>query len=264
MVIHSYCSYTYSSIGYQYGTFDISNGSPKGYLSEDNKLSLVSAAFDCGMIRELFGLYEGQYIYLVKKLKYTSPNEIDVGKELYINAAFSFPSIEKEIFYAFQKKISVLSDNEKATIIGRLFVIDPNAPLGLHMDVDAITAFFSDMSQANTSNDSLTIDKNNGLSIVCITSKRDYSEEIANALNIDSTMLSHDESDLKLYHFHKKKDLQQKVFNGDSKRTLYALIPSFGILTHYPLVPVFLASTVFSFILILNKLIKGKTTLRKH
>ena len=115
MVIHSYCSYTYSAVGYQYGTYNVSTPSADGDFSdtENQKLSIISAAFDSGMIRELYGKYNDYYLYLVKKLKYESPDDIEVGKELFINIAFSFSLDEKEEFYAFKENISALSNDEK-------------------------------------------------------------------------------------------------------------------------------------------------------
>lgn len=55
--VHTYCSYKLSPSGFQYGTFDIIDDPKEGmyYLSDENKNSIVSSAFDYSIVKRLKG-----------------------------------------------------------------------------------------------------------------------------------------------------------------------------------------------------------------
>lgn len=225
MVIHSYCSYTYSAVGYQYGTYNVSAPFSDGVFSdsEDQKLSIISAAFDSGMIRELHGKYNDHYLYLVKKLKYESPADIEVGKELFINIAFSFSLDEKEEFYAFKENISVLTNDEKAERIAALFIVDTASKHGLKVDSHAVQMFVTEMEK-DCSSEILPND-NDVLSIKCIAADKNYSEKLANALHLPAEYLSQDDADPKCYIYPKKRDAVVEVStNNLRKKNAFATI----------------------------------------
>lgn len=205
MVIHSYCSYTYSSVGFQYGAFDVLENPSDGCLSDDKKSSIVTAAFDNGMIREMTGKYKGQYLYLIKKLQFFNPDSDDVGNSIFINMAFTFSDGEKAEFYSFLKNITVFSDDEKASLMGSMLIIDTKNKYGVRINNDKATAFYTEMTKDSEAIDSPALYSNDELTIMCISSKRNYSDEIARALDIDEEYLSQEESNLKCYHYSKKK-----------------------------------------------------------
>lgn len=218
MIIHSYCSYTYSAVGFQYGTYNVSAPSLDGDFSdsEDQKLSIISAAFDSGMIRELHGKYNDYYLYLVKKLKYESPDDIEVGKELFINIAFSFSLDEKEEFYAFKENISALSNDEKAERIAALFIIDTASKHGLKVDSHAVQMFVTKMEKVCFT-EILQKDKD-VLSIKCIAADKNYSEKLATALHLPAEYLSQDDTDPKCYLYPKKRDAFTEVSTDNLRK----------------------------------------------
>lgn len=218
MVIHSYCSYTYSAVGYQYGTYNVSTPSADGDFSdtENQKLSIISAAFDSGMIRELYGKYNDYYLYLVKKLKYESLDDIEVGKELFINIAFSFSLDEKEEFYAFKENISALSNDEKAERIATLFIIDTASKFGLKIDSHAVQMFVTEMEKDCSSE--IQPNDNDVLSIKCIAADKNYSEKLANALHLPAEYLSQDDADPKCYLYPKKRDAVADVSTNNLRK----------------------------------------------
>ena len=251
MVIHSYCSYTYSAVGYQYGTYNVSAPSADGNLSntEDQKLSIISAAFDSGMIRELHGKYNDYYLYLVKKLKYESPDDIEVGKELFINIAFSFSLDEKEEFYAFKENISALSNDEKAERIAALFIIDTASKYGLKVDSHAVQTFVMEMEK-DCSSEILQNDKD-VLSIKCIAADKNYIEKLANALHLPAEYLSQDDADPKCYLYPKKRDAIVEVStNNLRKKNAFATIMNNK---RNPLISCITAISVFFVFLIFAK-----------
>lgn len=95
IIVHAYCSYKLSTSGFQYGTFTITDheGEETYFLSDENKDSIVSSAFDFGIVKRLKGRMpnKNSYIFLFKKLfyKYDSEHD-DVGGDVSINMAFEF------------------------------------------------------------------------------------------------------------------------------------------------------------------------------
>lgn len=103
--VHTYCSYKLSSSGFQYGTFDITDDVTEGmyYLSDDNKDSIVSSAFDYSIVKRLKGKIpkKNTFIFLFKKISYTYDSEHgDVGGDVTLNMAFEFDDYKQFILFS--------------------------------------------------------------------------------------------------------------------------------------------------------------------
>lgn len=103
--VHTYCSYKLSSSGFQYGTFDITDDETEGmyYLSDDNKDSIVSSAFDYSIVKRLKGKIpkKNTFVFLFKKISYTYDSEHDdVGGDVTLNMAFEFDDYEQFVSFS--------------------------------------------------------------------------------------------------------------------------------------------------------------------
>lgn len=95
ITLHIYCSYKLSTGGFQYGTFQFtpqSNGT-RYFLTEENKLEIVSTAFDYSYIKKIKGKIpqKDSYLFLLKKINYQYEDDHnDFGRDITMNMAFEF------------------------------------------------------------------------------------------------------------------------------------------------------------------------------
>lgn len=113
--VHTYCSYKLSPSGFQYGTFNVTDDVTEGmyYLSDENKDSIVSSAFDYSIVKRLKGRIpkKNTFIFLFKKIFYTYDSEHDdVGGDVSINMAFEFDNYNQ--FVAFSNGFENYEKNE--------------------------------------------------------------------------------------------------------------------------------------------------------
>ena len=105
IIVHAYCSYKLSPSGFQYGTFEITDNEKEDmyYLSDEKNESIVSSAFDYGIIKRLKGRLpnKGSYIFLFKKISYTYDNEHDdIGGDVSLNMALEFDDYKQFICFS--------------------------------------------------------------------------------------------------------------------------------------------------------------------
>ena len=100
IIVHVYCSYKSSPIGFAYGTFEFmpDNDDANYYLSNANKNQFVLSSFEDGKIRRASGKCPGssKYLFLVRKLKYDyGLSHTDFGRDVDMNFAFEFDSYDE-------------------------------------------------------------------------------------------------------------------------------------------------------------------------
>ena len=105
IIVHTYCSYKLSPSGFQYGTFEITDNESEDmyYLSDEKKDSIVSSAFDYGIVKRLKGKLPNKntYIFLFKKISYTYDSEHDdVGGDVSLNMALEFDDFMQFICFS--------------------------------------------------------------------------------------------------------------------------------------------------------------------
>lgn len=103
--VHTYCSYKLSPSGFQYGAFDITNDSNEDmyYLSDKNKDSIVSSAFNYGIVKRLKGKIpkKNTFIFLFKNISYTYNSEHDdVGGDVSLNMALEFDDYKQFVLFS--------------------------------------------------------------------------------------------------------------------------------------------------------------------
>lgn len=95
IIIHVYCSYKSSPIGFAYGSYEYSaaKDTPFYYLNNNNNNSFVLSSFEDGRIRRTCGKIPDsmKYIFLVRKIKHDYGLEHEVfGRDVDMNFAFEF------------------------------------------------------------------------------------------------------------------------------------------------------------------------------
>lgn len=104
IIIHAYCSYKSSPIGFAYGSYKYSpaKDTPFYYLNNNDNNSFVLSSFEDGKIRRACGKLpdSGRYIFLVRKMKHDYGLGHDVfGRDVDMNFAFEFDQFDE--FQAF-------------------------------------------------------------------------------------------------------------------------------------------------------------------
>lgn len=118
IVVHVYCSYKLSPIGFAYGTFKYSpdNSSDEKYyfLSQENNNTFVRNSFESGIIRRVYGKIPNKkkYIFLIRKLKYDYGKEYEnFGRDVDMNFAFEFEDYNK--FKTFKRNFEYYEKHDK-------------------------------------------------------------------------------------------------------------------------------------------------------
>lgn len=95
IIIHAYCSYKSSPVGFAYGSYEYSpaKDAPFYYLDHNYNNPFVLASFEDGIIRRACGKLPGSmnYIFLVRKMKHDyGLGHEEFGRDVDMNFAFEF------------------------------------------------------------------------------------------------------------------------------------------------------------------------------
>lgn len=121
--IYSYCSYKQSPAGFQLGYAEVGE-QERIHLSVSGINEFVRKSFETGVLKAVHGKipHTEKYIYILKKLKYTSENEDEFASVVHMNFAFEFESYEE--YSRFENGISKMSGEELANLFHEVVIPD--------------------------------------------------------------------------------------------------------------------------------------------
>lgn len=211
IIVHSYCSYKMSQLGFVYGTFAIDDMTVEGryFLSDKYNDSVISNSFVNGNVTGVYGRIPGKkerYIFMVKTLYYDYGTEHDnFGRTVSMNLAFEFDDYNEfnRFWCAFGSASSDLHGKELANCL------IPDVSVGtyrLTFDKNCLNKWLSSKMSACSINDSGLKDK---LMITTVSDSTDYTEELNRLYNFPSVYKNSEveigRCDGKEYEYPKKK-----------------------------------------------------------
>lgn len=201
--VHTYCSYKLSPSGFQYGTFDITDDTNDGmyYLSDKNKDSVVSSAFNYGIVKRLKGKIpkKNTFIFLFKNISYTYDSEHDdFGGDVALNMAFEFDDYKQfvlfsNVFESHEKNGPlVLAKSLADCIVPDILITKYKLSINKKNIDDWLKLMIDSHNQQNIGNDQSRLQYKLGI-ITDSYEKNIYCNELQEIFNFDTTNENGDE-----------------------------------------------------------------------
>lgn len=196
IIIHVYCSYKSSPIGFAYGSYEYSPAKEASFycLNNEHNNSFVLSSFEDGKIRRACGKLpkSERYIFLIRKIKHDyGPKHEDFGRDVDMNLAFEFDTFSK--FCAFATGFAQAEQQDAKQLYKSLAdCIFPDASieiykLSIHKSV--FDLWFGQMLKTEPDEDFHQFKSNfkNKIKITASSSKTDYSQDILDIYQLPVT-----------------------------------------------------------------------------